>query len=82
MLDSETAQKRQIMFGDLEKEQEKLNSEVENLRPFEREYRSRLQELLQPAAGAPQQRTRRARRPARSSRQPKRLRSILGEDDG
>ena len=42
MLDSETAQKRQIMFGDLEKEQEKLNGEVENLRQFEREYRSRL----------------------------------------
>ena len=30
------------MFGDLEKEQEKLNHEVENLRQFEREYRSRL----------------------------------------
>ena len=80
MLDSETAQKRQIMFGDLEKEQEKLNHEVENLRQFEREYRSRLKsyfsqqlELLNSGditapAGEEQP-------------QPKRLRSILGEDD-
>jgi DivIVA domain-containing protein len=81
MLDSETAQKRQIMFGDLEKEQEKLNNEVESLRQFEREYRSRLRsyftqqlELLNngetSAPGGEEQ------------PQPKRLRSILGEDDG
>jgi hypothetical protein len=30
------------MFGDLEKERDKLNSDVETLRQFEREYRSRL----------------------------------------
>ena len=81
MLDSETAQKRQIMFGDLEKEQEKLNHEVENLRQFEREYRSRLRsyfsqqlELLNSGeSNAPSG----EEQPA-----PKRLRSILGEDDG
>jgi DivIVA domain-containing protein len=81
MLDSETASKRQIMFGDLEKEQEKLNSEVENLRQFEREYRSRLRsyfsqqlELLNSGeSSAPTG----EEQPA-----PKRLRSILGEDDG
>jgi DivIVA domain-containing protein len=81
MLDSETAQKRQIMFGDLEKEQEKLNSEVENLRQFEREYRSRLRsyfsqqlELLNSGeTSAPS---------GEEQPQPKRLRSILGEDDG
>ncbi|MBF4767338.1 DivIVA domain-containing protein [Nocardioides agariphilus] len=81
MLDSETAQKRQIMFGDLEKEQEKLNSEVENLRQFEREYRSRLRsyfsqqlELLNNGeTSAPS---------GEEQPQPKRLRSILGEDDG
>jgi DivIVA domain-containing protein len=81
MLDSETAQKRQIMFGDLEKEQEKLNSEVENLRQFEREYRSRLKsyfsqqlELLNSGeTTAPS---------GDEQPQPKRLRSILGEDDG
>ena len=42
MLDSETAERRQQLFGDLEKERDKLNAEVENLRSFEREYRSRL----------------------------------------
>ena len=42
MLDSETAERRQQMFGDLEKERDKLSSEVETLRSFEREYRSRL----------------------------------------
>jgi DivIVA domain-containing protein len=81
MLDSETAQKRQIMFGDLEKEQEKLTHEVENLRQFEREYRSRLRsyftqqlELLNGGEGG---------QPAGEEQpQPKRLRSILGEDDG
>jgi DivIVA domain-containing protein len=80
MLDSETAQKRQIMFGDLEKEQEKLNHEVENLRQFEREYRSRLKsyftqqlELLNSGEiSAPS---------GEEQPQPKRLRSILGEDD-
>ena len=80
MLDSETAQKRQIMFGDLEKEQEKLNHEVENLRQFEREYRSRLKsyfsqqlELLNSGdTTAPA---------GEEQPQPKRLRSILGEDD-
>jgi DivIVA domain-containing protein len=81
MLDSETAQKRQIMFGDLEKEQEKLNGEVENLRQFEREYRSRLRsyfsqqlELLNSGdISAPS---------GEEQHAPKRLRSILGEDDG
>ena len=42
MLDSETAERRTQLFGDLEKEQGRLNTEVENLRAFEREYRSRL----------------------------------------
>ena len=42
MLDSETAERRAQMFGELERERDKLNAEVENLRAFEREYRSRL----------------------------------------
>ena len=80
MLDSETAQKRQIMFGDLEKEQEKLNHEVESLRQFEREYRSRLKsyfsqqlDLLNSGEISAQS--------GEEQPQPKRLRSILGEDD-
>jgi DivIVA domain-containing protein len=42
MLDGETAERRQQMFGELETERDKLNADVENLRSFEREYRSRL----------------------------------------
>ena len=82
MLDSETAERRRVMFGDLEKERDKLNGEVENLRSFEREYRSRLKSYFSqqlealntgsdsagPAGGE-------------DTPAPKRLRSILGEDD-
>jgi DivIVA domain-containing protein len=82
MLDSETAERRQQMFGELERERDKLNAEVENLRAFEREYRSRLKSYFtqqlealsgpgeSPVAGDDQQ-------PA-----PKRLRSILGDEEG
>jgi DivIVA domain-containing protein len=81
MLDSETAQKRQILFGDLEKEQEKLNMEVENLRSFEREYRSRLKsyfsQQLEALNGGET-----SSPPSEETPQPKRLRSILGEDEG
>ena len=81
MLDSETAERRQQMFGDLEKERDKLSSEVENLRSFEREYRSRLksyftQQLESLNAGAEPPASGGEDSPA-----PKRLRSILGEDD-
>ena len=81
MLDSETAERRRQMFGDLEKERDKLNGEVENLRSFEREYRSRLKsyfsqqlEALNGSSEAPI---------AAGDEQPapKRLRSILGEDE-
>src|SRR6478672_5641717 len=81
MLDSETAERRQQMFGDLEKERDKLNSEVENLRSFEREYRSRLKsyftQQLEALTGSSE-----APVPADEQRAPKRLRSILGEDEG
>ena len=83
MLDSETAERRQQMFGDLEKERDKLNGEVENLRSFEREYRSRLksyfsQQLEALDAGPDDSRPRVDEQPPA----PKRLRSILGEDEG
>src|SRR6478609_2483912 len=81
MLDSETAERRQQLFGDLEKEKDKLNAEVENLRSFEREYRSRLksyfsQQLEALTAGGSDAAPSGDDAPA-----PKRLRSILGEDD-
>jgi cell division septum initiation protein DivIVA len=82
MLDSETAERRQQMFGDLEKERDKLSSEVETLRSFEREYRSRLKsyftQQLEALQGSPSV----ADMPAEGAPAPKRLRSILGEDEG
>ena len=80
MLDAETSERRAQLFGDLEKERDKLNLDVENLRSFEREYRSRLKtyfsqqlEALTGSAESPA--------PSDESPAPKRLRSILGEDD-
>jgi len=80
MLDSETAERRQQMFGDLEKERDKLNSDVETLRQFEREYRSRLktyftQQLEALSSGSETQ------APVDSGSAPKRLRSVLGDDE-
>jgi DivIVA domain-containing protein len=81
MLDSETAERSQQMFGELERERDKLNSEVETLRAFEREYRSRLKsyfsQQLEALSGPGES-------PAVSDDQPpapKRLRSILGDDE-
>ncbi|HYH34251.1 MAG TPA: DivIVA domain-containing protein [Nocardioides sp.] len=82
LLDSETADRRQQLFGELEQERDKLNAEVENLRSFEREYRARLksyftqqlQALETPADGPPAG--------SQGEPAPKRLRSILGEEEG
>jgi DivIVA domain-containing protein len=81
MLDSETSERRQQMFGELEREREKLNAEVETLRAFEREYRARLKsyftQQLEALSGPGES-------PAVSDEQPpapKRLRSILGDED-
>jgi cell division septum initiation protein DivIVA len=81
MLDSETSERRQQMFGELEREREKLNAEVETLRAFEREYRARLKsyftQQLEALSGPGES-------PAVSEEQPpapKRLRSILGDED-
>ena len=79
MLDTETSERRTQLFGDLEKERDKLSVEVENLRSFEREYRSRLksyfsQQLEALAGGGETQ-------PPEEAPAPKRLRSILGEEE-
>jgi len=81
MLDGETAERRTQLFGDLEKERDKLSAEVETLRSFEREYRSRLKsyftqqlESLQAPGDT--------LAPTEESPAPKRLRSILGEEEG
>jgi DivIVA domain-containing protein len=84
MLDSETEARRKEIFGNLEKEKDQLNSEIEGLRSFEREYRSRLKsyfsqqlEALDGNAAAASNAL-----PAQSEHAPKRLRSILGEEPG
>jgi DivIVA domain-containing protein len=81
MLDSETAERRQQMFGDLEKERDKLSSEVENLRSFEREYRSRLKSYFTQQLEALNGSAETAAPSNDEQPAPKRLRSILGEDD-
>ena len=83
-LDSETAERRTQLFGDLENERDRLSGEVDNLRAFEREYRSRLKvyfsqqlEALESSGTAD---------PTPGSHDsgvsaPKRLRSVLGDDE-
>ncbi len=83
MLDSETAEKRAQMFGELEKERDKLNIEVENLRSFEREYRSRLKSYFTQQLEALDSAPEGGGAPAEAAAAaPKRLRSILGEEEG
>lgn len=82
MLDSETAERRQQMFGELEKERDKLNSEVETLRSFEREYRSRLKTYFTQQLESLQSSSSVAEVPTGDAPAPKRLRSILGEEEG
>ncbi|WP_395694675.1 DivIVA domain-containing protein [Nocardioides sp.] len=81
MLDSETAERRRQMFGDLEKERDKLNGEVENLRSFEREYRSRLKSYFSQQLEALNTGTDSGPAGGDDTPAPKRLRSILGEDE-
>ncbi len=82
MLDAETTERRQQLFGDLEKERDKLNGEVETLRAFEREYRSRLKSYFsQQLAALDNGADTIAPRIESAGAAPKRLRSILGDDD-
>jgi DivIVA domain-containing protein len=82
MLDSETSERRQQMFGDLEKERDKLSVEVENLRSFEREYRSRLKSYFAQQLEALNGPTEGSAPTGDDQPAPKRLRSILGEEEG
>jgi cell division septum initiation protein DivIVA len=85
MLDSETEARRKEIFGNLEKEKDQLNSEIEGLRSFEREYRSRLKSYFTQQLEALDGNTASAAAlpaAAQSDHAPKRLRSILGEEAG
>ena len=83
MLDQETSERRTQLFGDLERERDQLSGEVETLRAFEREYRSRLKSYFTQQLEALDH----SGEPDVSDGDgvdsaPKRLRSILGEDEG
>lgn len=80
MLDSETSERRKVMFGDLERERDKLQTEVEGLRSFEREYRSRLKTYFQQQLDSLNQSTDSAA-PSGDLGGGNRLRSILGEEE-
>ena len=83
MLDSETEARRKEIFGNLEKEKDQLNTEIEGLRAFEREYRSRLKSYFTQQLEALDGNTSNvATLPAQNEHAPKRLRSILGEEAG
>ena len=85
MLDSETSDRRKQLFGELEREREKLNAEVESLRSFEREYRSRLksyfQQQLEALDSTPEGGPVAPPVAGEGAPAPKRLRSILGEEE-
>ena len=80
MLDSETEARRKEIFGNLEKEKDALNNEIEGLRAFEREYRSRLKSYFTQQLEALDGATATAAPLGSGDHAPKRLRSILGED--
>ena len=82
MLDSETEAKRREVFGDMEKEKGRLESEVENLRAFEREYRSRLKSYFTQQLQALDGNGEGGDLPvSNNEHSPKRLKSILGDED-
>jgi DivIVA domain-containing protein len=84
MLDAETEARRRELFGNLEKDKVRLDQEIENLRAFEREYRSRLKNYFTQQLSALDGNGSGGELPTSSQpaeHAPKRLRSILGEDD-
>jgi DivIVA domain-containing protein len=87
MLDSETESKRRELLGNLDREKGQITEEIDKLRAFEREYRSRLKGYFtqQLAAldgiGSGDSGTDLAAGGSSDGPAPKRLRSILGEED-
>lgn len=81
-LDTEIAAKREEHLGQLEKDKSRLGSEIENLRAFEREYRSRLKSYFNQQLAALDGAEHEAEAAGASgSGSPKRLKSILGEEE-
>ena len=84
-LDSETAERRAQLFGRLEQERDKLAREIDDLRAFEREYRSRLRTYFEQQLQELQQRGPDSQpavaNAAPAGPPPNRLRALLGEEE-
>jgi DivIVA domain-containing protein len=83
-LDEETEARRTALFGRLESDKENLTRELEDLRTFEREYRSRLKTYFQAQLHALDGETSGddvPLTPSATDDTPRRLRELLSEDD-
>ncbi|MGZ5367862.1 MAG: DivIVA domain-containing protein [Aeromicrobium sp.] len=82
-LDEETAERRQHAMAAIERERYELQRDVEHLRAYEREYRARLKNYFQSQLDglAAQENANSAPVEAPVEASPKRLRSLLGDDD-
>lgn len=82
-LDDETNERRQQAMAAIERERFELQRDVEHLRAYEREYRARLKNYFQSQLDglAAQEKTGSAPVEAPVDASPKRLRSLLGDDD-
>jgi len=81
-LESETATRRQQLVGELERDKESMTRELDDLRAFEREYRSRLRAYFQSQLRAleGQGDGEVVVTPAADGDTPRRLRELLGEE--
>jgi DivIVA domain-containing protein len=81
-LDSETSARRQQLFGELERDKDALARELEDLRAFEREYRSRLKGYFQAQLRAldGEGDGEAPLTPSADGETPRRLRELLGEE--
>jgi len=82
-LDEETAERRQQAMAAIERERYELQRDVEHLRAYEREYRARLKNYFQSQLDglASQENSNSTPVEAPVDASPKRLRSLLGDDD-
>lgn len=82
-LDEETNERRQQAMAAIERERYELQRDVEHLRAYEREYRARLKNYFQSQLDglAAQEDSNSSPVEAPADASPKRLRSLLGDDD-
>lgn len=82
-LDEETKERREQAMASIERERFELQRDVEHLRAYEREYRARLKNYFQSQLDglAAQEKTGSDPVDAPADASPKRIRSLLGDDD-